>query len=105
MKALTSVLNLALSQIATSSSGSSFNGREAVGKNVLLWPAVFEGGIMWRDVDALAALGTTGGGGNMLLSSAGASPWYIRWNKCMVSVPTCLLCTIGRMASFHLFHF
>ena len=37
--------------------------RSAVGKNVLLWPAVFENGIataaVWRDVDALVALRTT----------------------------------------------
>ena len=33
------------------------------------------------------ALCTTGGSGNMLLSSVGAYPWYIRWNK--VSAPTC----------------
>ena len=78
MKELTSVLKLSLSPTATIS-WSSFLRWEAVGKNVLLWPAVFEGGIataaVWRDVDALVALHTTGGGGNMLLSSDGASPW------------------------------
>ena len=50
-----SVLNLSLSLIATISSGSSFQKWEAVGKNVLLWPAVFEDGIataVWRYVDA-----------------------------------------------------
>ena len=36
-----------------------------------------------------------GGGGNMLLSSVGAPPWYIQWNK--VSAPTCLLCASGCM--------
>ena len=55
---------------------------ETVGKNVLLWPAVSVEGVataaVWRDVDALVALGTTRGGRNMLLSSVSVSPWYIR---------------------------
>ena len=38
---------------------------------------------------------TTGGGGNMLLSSVGASPWYIWWNK--VGASTCFLCASGYM--------
>ena len=67
-----SVLNVSPSLIATISSGSSFQRRETVGKNVLLWPAVFVEGVataaVWRDVDALVALGTTRGGRNMLLS-------------------------------------
>ena len=45
---------------------------------------MFEGGIataaVWRDVDALVGLRTTGGA-SMLLSSVGASPWYIRWTR------------------------
>ena len=45
-KAPTSVLNLSLSLIPTIPSGGSFLRWEAVGKNVLLWPAVFEGGIV-----------------------------------------------------------
>ena len=69
-----------------------FQRLEAVCKNVLLWPAVFEDGIatlaVWRVVDALVALRTTGRGSNMLLSSVGASPWYIRWNK--VSASGCM---------------
>ena len=95
-----SVLKLYLSLVANISSGSLFLRWEAVVKNVLLWPAVFEGGIakaaVWRYVDALVALRTTGGGGNMLLSSDGASPWYIRWYT--VSAPTCLLCASGCLA-------
>ena len=97
---LTSVLNLSLSLIASISSVRSFQRREAVGRNVLLWPEVFEDGIattvVWRNVIALVALRTAGGGGNMLLSSVGAPPWYIQWNK--VSAPTCLLCTSGWVA-------
>ena len=50
-----------------------------------------------RDVYALVALRTTGGGGNMSLSKVGAPPWYILWNK--VSAPTCLLCVNGWMAT------
>ena len=77
-----SVLERSLSLIVTISSGSSFQRRVAVGKNVILWPAVFKGEIAtaaaWRDVDALVALCTTGGGGNMLLSSVDAYSWYFR---------------------------
>ena len=67
---------------------------------VLLWLAVFENVIAraaaWRDVDALVARGTTGGGGNMQLSSVGASPWHVCLNK--VNAPTCLLCARGWLA-------
>ena len=80
-KALTSFLKSSDSLIATISSGSSFLRREAVGKNVLSWPVVFEGGIataaVRRGVDALVVLCSSGGGRYVLLSNVGASPWYI----------------------------
>ena len=50
----------------------------------------------WLDVDALVALRTTRGGGNMLLSSVGASPGHVCLNK--VNAPTCLLCVRGCLA-------
>ena len=45
---------------------------------------------VWRDDDALV-----GSSHYKLLSSVGASPRYIRWNK--VSAPTCLLSANGWM--------
>ena len=45
---------------------------------------------MARCFDVPVAFRTTGRGVNMLLSSVGAYPRYIWWNK--VSSPTCLSC-------------
>ena len=89
--------NVTISLIVTISSGSSFQRRqaggwkrEAVGKNVLLWSAVFEDGIataaVWCDADALAAIRATGEGGNVPLSRVAVEPTLAKdWHPKLLS--------------------